>query len=119
MIQLKAALRLQDIYYTRDYELNDLQQIARIELSNQEAYDYYASNFVSSLGPQWGTVRNDFTYRQEAQTDLDLSVLPLNINLRANSTYEIFIDSQAAYVDSDSIPKRQRLLMENLHGAKL
>lgn len=103
LIQLKAALRLQDIYYTRDYELNDLQQIARIELSNQEAYDYYASNFVSSLGPQWGTVRNDFTYRQEAQTDLDLSVLPLNINLRANSTYEIFIDSQAAYVDSDSI----------------
>lgn len=103
LIQLKAAFGIENFYENQTNEVIGMKQIARITLNNGATYDYFASQYNMVLAPQWGSVTNDYTYRQDGQTDLALSVIPLEINHLSNPVFDVFINSPGTFVDSDAI----------------
>ncbi len=104
LLQVKAALGTQTkYYYTDTFSIGNLQQIARVVLNNHQQYDYFTENFETSLNVQWGDSNNQFTYRQEAPTEMNLQNFELNFEHGLQNVFEVFIPSPNKYIMSDEI----------------
>lgn len=104
LLQVKAALGINtDYQYTDSIAIGNLQHIARIELNNNQQYDYFTENFESSLNGQWGDANNLFTYRQRALTDMNLQNFTLTFEEGVQNVTEVLIPSPNVHIMSNTI----------------
>ena len=91
LLHIKASLGIQNIYYTDSFQINNLMQIARLQLIDDSQYDYFAENFITSLSSQWGDVDNQFTYRQQANNNINFIRYDLTFDNVEQNMFEILI----------------------------
>lgn len=101
LLQVKALLGITTLNYIDHYNIENLRHIARVDLNNEKAYNYFSENFEAILNANWGNSENTYTYRQQALEPINLNSFELNFDTQ--NVFEAFLPTPNIPIYSDKI----------------
>lgn len=91
-----------NLYYTNEYSIGNLKNIARVKLINSNLIDYYSSEFNSSLNKAWGVTENTFIYKQDS-TEIKFSKYELIFDDLKGKIYQVKIKAKNINISTSDL----------------